>query len=600
MTDPGVRPTRSNRPGLARFLPDLAGVSRPRVGFDLLAALAVAALAVPQGMAYALVAQLPVEMGLLAASLPVLIAALFGSSPHLVTGPTLPIALLVGASVVSPALAAGGPIPVDAVLETAVLAGGFLLLFGLLDLGRASRFVSDSVIAGFATGAGLRIALEQLPDALGSFAPTSPLELPSFSPEVWSSVIHAANAALELDLRAAGLAVLVPAAVYGFRRLDRRIPGAILALGGATLLAHLVGWVGGPDGLAVVGSVPARLPSLRVPPVSDPLALGAPALAIAFLATVQSIAAARSLPMGRGQRFDPDRELVGQGLANIGAAAVGAFPVCGSLTRSALARAAGGRSRLTAAASGVIVLAAVPLLAPLLSVIPLSALAGLVVFLGLDLINPVAIRRAAATRGDLMVLVATFTATLWIDLVQAVYVGLLLALTLLVRRAGALRISELVSGGGGRMREIPVDARTGSTPVAVLNLEGDLSFAVAPDLTDRLLEIGGRGARVILLRIRRAPYLDATILEALRRVLRELQSGGTRVLLCGLTQDKVALIRRTGLGRALGEDGLIPSGVRLSEGLERALNRARQIAGEGTEEELLRVEGDTDDWAYEI
>jgi SulP family sulfate permease len=562
-----------------------------------MAGAAVAALAVPQGMAYALVAGLPPEMGLLAAAIPALIAAVFGSHSHLVTGPTLPIALLVGSSVVAPVVASGGAVPVGAVLETGLLAGAFLLAFGALDLGRASRFVSDSVIAGFATGAGLRIALGQIPASFG--ASVVPVEVSRLAPEVWPAVRGAAEAALHLDPRATALALAVPVIGLIIRRVDRRIPGALLALLGATLVAHLLGWAEGSDAIDRVGDIPARLPTLALPPLSDPLRLGVPALAVALLATVQSIAAARSLPTPTGQRFEPNRELLSQGLANVAAAAGGALPVCGSLTRSALARAAGGRSRLAPAASGLTVALVVPLIAPLVSRIPLPALAGLVVFAGLDPVNPVALRRASATRGDALVLCATLVATLWIDLVQAVYVGLLLALALLVRRAGRLRISELVRAGSDRLREIPVDERTGRTPVAVLNLEGDLSFAVAPDLTERLLEIGARGARVIVLRIKRAHYLDATVLEALRRVLGQVGSRGTRILLCGLTDDKVSLIRRTGLGRSLGEEGLIQSGARLAEGLERALRRAEEIAGPGRQEELFRTEEDSG-WIYEI
>jgi SulP family sulfate permease len=548
-------------------------------------------------MAYALVAGLPPEMGLLAAALPAIVAAMLGSHIHLVTGPTLPIALLVGSSVVAPAVAAGGGIPVDAVIETALLVGIFLIAFGFLDLGRASRFVSDSVIAGFATGAGLRIALAQLPAAFGDSA--VPTEASRLAPQVWPILRQAIQSLAEADPRATLLALAVPCVGLGLRRIDRRIPGALLALAGATLGAHLLGWTRGPDGVALLGNVPARFATLALPSVVDPLRLAVPALAVALLATIQSIAAARSLPMPRGQRFSPDRELVSQGLANVVAALTGAFPVAGSLTRSALARVAGARSRLGPAASGLIVAATLPLFAPFVSYVPLPALAGLVVFAGLDLVNPVALRRASATRGDALVLGATFVATLWFDLVQAVYAGLVLALVLLVGRAGRLRISELVRSGPERLREIPVDASTGASPIAVLNLEGDLSFAVAPDLTDRLLEIGARRARVIVLRIKRAPYLDATVLEALRRVVGQLSGRGTRVLLCGLTDDKVRLIRRTGLGRALGTEGLIPSGPRLAEGLARALQRAQEMAGAGSPDELFRTD-DEPGWIYEI
>jgi SulP family sulfate permease len=586
----------STGPSLAQLLPNLEGASRA-IGPDLFAGLAVAALAIPQGMAYALVAGLPPEMGLLAGALPVFFAAFFGSSPYLTSGPTNPLALLVGASIVAPAVAVGGEVPRAMVLEAGLLAGMFLLAFGLFDLGRTTRFVSDSVIAGFAAGAGLRIALGSLPDALG--APVGAVPVSSGTvPEIWDLLRRAAISIAGADVRALGLAVAVPATVLIVRRLDPRVPGALLGLAGAGAVVAVGGWAEGPDALAVVGPGLSAVPAPAAPIPADPVGLAAPALAIALLATVQTIAAARTLPMPRGQRFDPNRELFGQGIANVVAAFIGAIPVCGSLTRSALARAAGARSRLAPAASGLIVAFGLALLAPWIAYVPIAALGGLVVFLGLDLINPVALRRSSTTRGDTLVLAATLAATLWIDLVQAVYVGLLLSLGLLVRRAGTLRVFELAHAGERRFREIPVDSRTGASKVVLLNLEGHLSFAVAPDLRDRLLEIAGRGAEVMVVRIKRAPSLDATVLEGLRRIVRELDARGTRLLLCGLTEEKVRLIRKTELGRELGPDRLIPTGPRLAEGLENAIRVAREMVSDD-EGEVFRTEASST-WTYEI
>ncbi len=583
-------------PALTALRPNLDGASRG-IGRDLFAGLAVAALAIPQGMAYALVAGLPAEMGLLAGALPVFLAAFFGSSPYLTSGPTNPLALLVGASIVTPALLLGPDTARVLVLEAGLLAGLLLLVFGLFDLGRATRFVSDSVIAGFAAGAGLRIALGSLPDALG--APLGPPGLgQSAAPEIWDLLRRSAESVVVADLRAVALAAAVPLTILGLRRIDPRIPGALLALAGAGAVVSLAGWSEGPNAIAVIGSGVSAVPTLAVPALSRAPDLAAPALAIALLITIQTVAAARTLPMPRG-RFDPNRELFGQGVANVVAAFVGAMPVCGSLTRSALARAAGARSRLAPCVSGLIVAVGLPFLVPWVGYVPLSALSGLVVFLGLDLINLTALRRSSTTRGDLLVLVATLTATLWIDLVQAVYVGLLLSLGLLVRRAGTLRVFELAYAGERQFREIPVDARTGRSKVVLLNLEGDLSFAVAPDLRDRLLEIAGRGPEVMVVRIKRAPSLDASVLEVLRRLVRELDVRGTRVVLCGLTEDKVELIRRTELGRTLGPERLIPTGPRLAEGLERAIRLAREMVGEAPDDAIFRTEVSST-WSYQI
>ncbi len=562
---------------IRRFAPGFERVGREALARDLVAAMTVTALAVPQGMAYALIAGVPPEMGLWAATIPALLGALFGSSPHLVTGPTNAISLVIGVSVVGPVVAAGGVPPIETVLAIGVLAGAILAAFGLMGLGRASRFMSDSVVGGFAAGAGLLIALRQVPSISG--LDPVPGGVDSLVPNVWPLIRAAVHAVTTADARSLGLALAVPLGALAARRLDPRIPGALLALVGATGVAHICGWLEGPAALATIGSIPARLPEFALPLAQDPVALVPTAFAVAMLAITQSIASARAVASGAGdsahKRFDPDRELFAQGLANLGAAFVGALPGSGSLTRSALARSAGGRSRLTAAASGLMMLAVVPAVAPLLGGTPLAALAGLVVLSGLDLIDLRALRRAAVTRGDAVVLATTIGTMLWIDLVQAIYAGLLLSLLLLVRRSGRLQLVEIVRAGPRGFREIPVDRQTGSTQAVMLHLEGDLNFAVAGTLADQLLEIAGRGAEVVILRLKRARHLDATVLEALRRVVAHLDERGVKVLLCGLTEPIARLLERSELGPMLGPEGLLRAGPRLSEGFERALQSAR-------------------------
>ncbi len=581
-----------------RFLPHLRGSSIRDARADVVAALEVSALAIPHGMAFSHLAGVPAEMGLLAGALPALVAALFGSSPQLVSGPTNTSALVLGVAVVAPAVAAGRGLPLDEVLTTALLAGALLCGFGLAGLGRAQRFLSDSVLAGFTAGAGLLIAIGQLPAVSGVALPRVAAPSP-FLPSVWADVARAARALQLADPRALLLAALVPLVVYVLRRIDPRLPSALIGLAVAAALSHALDWHAGAAPIALVGEVPARWTALAWPPLADPAPLAAPAFAIALLGAVQSMTATRAL--AGGGRSDPDRELFAQGVANLAAASVGSLPVNGSLSRSALLRAAGGRTRLAAAASGILMLVALPLAAPLLGLVPAPALAGLVVLSGLDLIDRGALRRAAATRGDSLVLASTLACTLWLDLVQAVFVGVFLSLALLVLRSGRLQMVEIVFAGESRFREIPLDERTGTTPVVLLHLEGDLSFAVAPELGERLEEIAAHGPRVVVLRLKRARHLDATALEALRHSAALLRSGGAEVILCGLTDRIAELLAGTELGKELGPDGLLRAGPRLFEGFERALARSRERLGRRPDREVFRFESDPPGpWTYEI
>ncbi len=590
---------------LRRFLPDLSGVSSRGLGSDAIAGLTVAAVGIPQGMAYAMVAGLPLEMGLLAAGLPALVAAFFGSSPYLITGPTNPTALVISAAVVAPALAAGGGAPTHQVLAIGLIAGFILMGFAVFGLGSASRFLADSVVRGLSVAVGLLVVLGQLAAATG--LPRSGGDGWPLVPQVWPILVDALRMLFSLDVRTFVLLAGVPLFVAGFRVLDARLPGGILALAGAALLATVLGWDEGPAALSTLEAAGSVWPILQFPILGDP-SLGAPALAIALLVTAQSLGASRSTGVSatrglagssRHRRIDFDRELFGQGAANVTAAFIGAMPSSGSFTRSSLARRSGAQSRATAAISGLVVLLLLPVLGDLLSRVPLAALAGLVLLTGIDLVNPAGIRRACTTRGDTGVFLVTVGAALWLGIVEAIYAGLFLSLALLVRRSGRLQMVEIVRAGRDRVREIPIDERTGTSPAVVLHLEGDLNFAVAGELADQLRTIAERRPRVLILRLKRARHLDATVLEGLRRVFEDCTDAGTTPILCGLQPETADLLAQTEVGRLLGREGLLETGPRLFEGLERAYARAREMLAPRGDSEIFRDE-QPDAWSYEI
>ncbi len=584
------------RVALERLTPHLRGTRRADIAPDLLAGLAIAALAVPQAVAYALVAGLPPAMGLAAAGLPALLASLFGSSRFMVTGPTNPTALLLGVSVVAPALARGED-PIAAALAVGLVAGVLLIGLGALGYGRASRFLSDSVICGFNIGVGLLIALRYLPLLAG--VEPAPHNGSPLVPNVYWSLQDALRALASADPRSLAVGLAVPVLLLASRRAGPRFPAALFALGAVAVAAHALGWASGGAALPHIRALALGLPTLHLPGSFDPSLIVPPALALALLVTVQAMASARALEPAHGPALDADRELFSQGVANVSAALVGAQCTSGSLTRSLTSRLAGARTRLASVTAGTLVVLCLPVLAPVLERVPLAALGGLIVLTGFASISSTQIRRAASTPGDAAVLVVTLAVTLWLDLVPAVYAGLLLSLALLVRRAGRLQMVELAQSGQRRLREVPIDARTGTTAAVLLHLEGDLNFAVAPELSDRLKEIAARGPEVLILRLKRARHLDATVLEVLRRLAAELASRNAQLVLCGLSEPLRALLARTELGAVVGPDALLPTGGRLFEGLERALDLARERLRPRPEAEIFRFETD-DDWQYEI
>lgn len=575
------RPTATTR--WRQFAPHLHGTTAGMVPSELLAGATIAAIAVPQAIAYAFVAGLPPQMGLIAAALPCALAALFGSSPHLVTGPTNPTALVLGLSVVAPAVAATGHVPIQAVLATGLLCGAMLMAFGLLGVGRVSRFLSDSVVMGFSTGAGILIAVRLIPALDPNLQATS--HPGGFAPHSWPVFYDAGRALLAASPEAVALALFTPAAVLALRLIGPRVPAALIALAGVTVATSFLGWtdLGGP--LAVVGPIDFGWSKPHWPTDTQFNPYTGPAFALALLVTVQSIAAARSVRSpGTSQRLDPDRELFSQGVGNVVSGLWGGMVTSGSLTRSAIARSSGGQTRLAALTSGALIAVGLPFLSSWIAPIPMAALVGIVFLSGVQLIQPTALRRATTTRGDALVLLGTLLATLWIDLVNALYVGVFLSLALLIRRSGRLQISELIETEPGRFAEQEIDPLTGETAVVLLHLEGDLNFAVAETLSEHLDQIARHCPSVVVLRMKRVTYLDATVLESLRSATQNLAQGGTRFLLCGLTHEQLKRLEGTELARSLGEKGLLPAGPRLFDGFEQAIQRARElVAGENSD-----------------
>jgi len=578
----------------------LRGYDRTRLRCDLIAGATVAIVAVPQGMAYALVAGVPVQYGLYAAMAPAIVAALLGSSRHLVTGPTFPTAILVF-SIIHPLLAAGkGPEAVmPVVFLLAVLSGVVMVLAGLVRIGNLVRYVSQAVVVGFITGAAVLIIANQVHSVLG-IRPTA-AGWPTWTPVVLRQLEGVLADAGEANGRAIAVAVGVAIFVLVCARLDRRIPAAILAIGGAGLVVRLGGWTHGE--LELIGRIPRSLPPLSRPWMTGQAihAYAGGAVAIALLGVVQALTIAKSVAARSGQRIWPNRELIAQGLARIVGGLTSSIPPSASLGRTALNYQAGARTPIAAASSGLFVAAIVLAFAGWARWIPQAALAAIIICAAADAIDLGAIRRIlTGTRADAAVLVITLIAALSIPLHYALYLGVAMSIILVVRQTSALQMAEMVSTGGGRFREIDVDEQTGTSPVVLLQLEGAVYFGVADELEAQLRQIASRGARVIILRTKRAHHFDATVAERLKRFAEDFRSRGGVLLLCGMRRELRDMLHRTGLDDAIGPRNLLLTDRDVFGSVRRALERARELLG-GADRPLLRQDPELNNSAdYEI
>ena len=365
-----------------------------------------------------------------------------------------------------------------------------------------------------------------------------------------------------------GLALLTIALILALRRISRRFPATLGALA-------LVGAVGAllqvkERGVALVGPIPNVIPPFSLPPAFDLTALGdlfMPALAIALLGTVESLAIGKQMAAVKGDSFDGSQELIGQGLGNIAAGLTSGIPGCGSFTRSALVVTSGGNTRMGTVFSGLLALPMLFALAPLMSWLPLPALGGVLLLISFQMIDREAIRLClVATRIDRAVLLLTFAATLILDLERAIFVGVLLSLVLFIYKTAHPRVRRL-RPDDPLLRNAPPDMPPG---VAVYVIEGTLFFGAIHELERQLEEVDREPARLVLLHLTRVFWLDASGAHALEQFVERCYARSLPVILVVGGRNVRDILRRTGILDHLSSGFVADSmdqGLQLASGL---------------------------------
>ncbi|MEC7948394.1 MAG: SulP family inorganic anion transporter [Myxococcota bacterium] len=563
-----------------RFLPFLS--SRPArasaLGRDALAALATTFLAIPQGVAYAMIAGLPPVMGLYASVVPTIIGSLFRSSRHVVSGPTNAVSLLVGGAVGALAQDLGAA-PAEVALSMAMMVGLMQLGAGLLRLGTVVDYISSSVVLGYITGAGVLIGIGQLPNLTGTTGAHGDVVTQVAG---WLAGLHGVNPT------AVAVAVSTASLVVALRRLGQRVPGELIALVVAT--AACVG-LGLSDRLAVVGDlspVPASLPPLTAPAILEPRLLMV-ALAATVLSLVESSSLARSIADRTGDRLDLSVEFAGQGLSNIAAAFTGGYPVSGSLARSALNHSAGAQTRWSGVLCGVFVAAGLLLGGPLIERVPIAALAGLLLVVAHRLVNVSRIRQTfRAGRADALAFLGTLAGTWALRLDHAIYLGVSISIVLFLRRARLLVVRELRVDTSGRLREVATEGASPATCVRVVHVEGPLFFGAAGELRDALGAMAGDGVGALVVRLKRAQGMDLTTATALAAIAEGLAEQGRHLVLVGMRPDAMGVLERSGAAARIGRANLFPTQDGWFEALDAGLARALALA-EAPEDSPLRA-----------
>ncbi len=515
---------------------------------DLIAGLTVTVIALPQALAYALIAELPAETGLYAAIVGVIVAALWGSSRQLNTGPTNTASLLILATLILVATP-GTPEYLAAAGLLALMVGVFRLAMGLARLGVLVNFVSDSVVVGFTAGAGVLIFFNQLRYLLRISIPSSPALI---------DTVVGLSVNLEqvhwLSLLAGGATLLVLIVV---RRFSPSLPGPLIAMSGAAAAVWALGLDG--QGVRVVGQLPQQLPPFALPPVLDVALIGqlsTGALAVSAIGLVEAMSIARSLAAQTGQRLDTNQEFVGQGLANIACGLFSGYPVNGSFTRSAVNAQAGGRTALAGVFSGLMALIVVLALAPLAAYIPLAALAAVVIVSAVGLIDRREMARIWRSNfGDRLIMAVTLLATLLLPLQFAVLTGILMSLAYYLLQTSTPRVRPVLPDETfSRIDHFP--ERPDCPQMGLVEILGDLYFGAVHHVDESIRRHLERNPtqRFLLLRMNGVQHLDISGIHALEGIVRLYRERGGDVFISRFREPVYDIMRSTGFDDKLGAD----------------------------------------------
>lgn len=532
---------------LSRLFPFLAW--RRQLGADglradLMAGVTVALVAIPQALAYAQLAGLPPYVGLYASLLPCIVGALFGSSGQLNTGPVALTSLLTATSLAPLALPGSQPYLLLAV-QLALLAGLLQVIFGMLRLAHFADLLSHPVLHGFINACSLLICAAQLPTLLG---------LPTFGQRPFAeAVIDLLRALPDIHPFSAALGLTAVALLIALRRLLPRWPGVLMMVTGLSLVA----WLGGfeAEGGRVVGRLPEEILAFDLPRAdwSQTVDLLPSAFVLALVSFLEAMSSCKVASARTGERWDGNQELIGQGLAKLTASVCQAYPVSGSFGRSAFLLSSGARSGLASVVGALMVLAALLAMPGLIARIPLPVLAAVILVTLATLLSPAPLQDAWRTsRDDGLAGTVSFIATLAFapHIEIGILAGLILSLALLIYRSMKPRVAVLGRHPDGSWRDA---ARFGLPPphpeLSILRFDGPLHFVNAATFEDAVLAVGraNPGLKVLLLSCAGINDMDASGIETLRRIHRQLRDAGRCLACCGLKKQVIDVMERTGL-----------------------------------------------------
>ena len=540
---------------------------------DLIAALTVAVVAIPQSMAYALIAGVNPVYGLYTAIVSTIIASVFGSSKHLVAGPTNAIALLVAGSMRN---YMGLDNAYQLLFLMTFLVGALQILFGVVKLGKAINFVSHTVIVGFSAGAGVLIALGQLSTLLSISIKNS---AQMATTEKFYYCITHLN---QTNLYALGLGLMTMAIILICKKVNKNLPGALIGI--IIPIIFIIIFALEKKGIKLTGNIPSSLPPFKMVQFSigSIKEVFSGAIAISIIGLVEAISISKTIASTSRQKIDANQEFIGQGLANAVSSFFQCFPGSGSFSRSAINYHNGAVTRFAGILSGLVVAIVLVFFGQYAKYIPLPCLAGLLILTGYGLMDKKEIKKVLKVgklKSDSIAMCVTFFATILLpDLDYAIYTGIALSIALYLKDTNKVPIKILIPSQGKESQIIEQEVKSvkGKVDILILQLEGNLFFGSAEDMENKLDSLVDK-AKVFILRMKYVTSIDLTALHALKIFIRTVKEAGGILIISGVRTELRTMLESSNLVSDIEVENLFMSENEVFASSTNALERARAV-----------------------
>jgi len=529
---------------------------------DMIAGLVMSIITVPGSIANGLLAGINPIFGLYSTIVGTTVGAFFTSSVIMNVDTTGATALAVGSSL----LGKSSDMHLEYLVVLVILVGIFQLIFGLLKLGMLTDYISNAVMTGFITGVAAQAILGQVGDLTGYYS-----EAGNKIVRVFDTLLHFR----EIDIATLGIGLLTMLVILGAERTRFARYAYVLALAAATLTVLVFGL----DAVAVVGDttdIPQTLPRFNLPSLSLIGEMIIPALAIAIIGLVQSSGVSQSYPNPDGEYPDSSGDFRGQGIANLATGFFGGLPVGGSLSGTALLRSVGGRTRWANIFTGLFSLIMVLLFARLIEALPVTAIAGLIVMVGISIVNVPRIATAWHTGpAPTAIMTITFVGALLMPIHYAVFLGVFLHILLFAfRSAESVRVEQIVVLDDGRYAETVPPEQVPDGEIIVLQPIGSLFFAGAAKFEDQLPAVGQAQRAVVIIRLRDRDEVGSTFINIIKRYAQALSTQGNLLILAGLSAHVLEQLEDTDLLELIGKQNIFPAEADFGASVEQAFYRA--------------------------